>query len=419
MIYSSSTDSTVAYQVPALGPRPISGDCPASPTDRPVKRRLSIAIATAGRFHVLDLARELHNLGHHVRFYSYVPRARALRFGLPGECHVSLLPVVLLGVAWEQIAPRVMPRLRERILYALLNHAVMMRLRPCDVFICMSGIYLEAARFAKGWYGAAIWLHRGSRHILSQDEILAAVPGAERPSPFAIRRELEGYGLADRIVIQAGHVEESFRRDPAAHAKLFRNPTGTSLSMFPLRCKKPPLEFFTLIYVGSWSLRKGCDVLAEAIRRMDGVQLKHVGAIGDCAFPLADPRFTHLDPVLQPDLTRFYAEADLFVLASREEGLSAVLIQALASGLPIVCTEHTGGADLAHTPALAASITIVPHDDVGALVGAIRKWRDRWLRQERLPELEETDRKTLSWAAYARRYSDELLARVSTGRRDA
>ena len=36
-------------------------------------RRLRIAIATAGRFHVLDLARELNALGYAVDFYSYVP----------------------------------------------------------------------------------------------------------------------------------------------------------------------------------------------------------------------------------------------------------------------------------------------------------------------------------------------------------
>ena len=44
---------------------------------------MQIAIAAAGRFHVLDLARELHALGHRVRFYSYVPRSRAGPSGFP------------------------------------------------------------------------------------------------------------------------------------------------------------------------------------------------------------------------------------------------------------------------------------------------------------------------------------------------
>jgi glycosyltransferase involved in cell wall biosynthesis len=379
-------------------------------------RRLNIAIATPGRFHVLDLARELHALGHHVRFYSYVPRARARHFGLPDECHVSLLPLVLPAVAWQRLMPRLMPRMRERVLYVLLNRGVMMRLHPCNVFICMSGIYLEAARFAKKRYGATIWLERGSRHILSQDEILASIPGAERPSPLAIRRELAGYALADRIVIPSHHVGESFRSDGSIYAKLFYNPYGVDLAMFPLRREKALADPVTFLFVGTWCLRKGCDLLAAAVMQAAGTRLIHIGAIGDLDLPANDDQFVHVDPMPQRELARFYAAADVFVLASREDGLGVVLPQALASGLPLICTDRTGGADLAHTPALAARITVVPHDDVGALACAIAGWRDRWHGGDRLPRLSEADREKLSWAAYARRYSDELFARVSPDR---
>jgi glycosyltransferase involved in cell wall biosynthesis len=351
-----------------------------------------------------------------VRFYSYVPRARARRFGLPDECHVSLLPLALPAAAWQQLMPRLMPKTHERVLYALLNRSVMMRLRPCDVFICMSGIYLEAARFAKQRYRAIIWLERGSRHILSQDEILASIPGVERPGPLVIRRELAGYELADRVVVPSQHVAESFRRDRSSYAKLFYNPYGVDLGMFPQCPKKAPTEPISFLFVGTWCLRKGCDVLAAAMMQVPGVRLTHVGPIGDLDFPTVDDRFVHVDPVRQPELSRFYAAADVFVLASREDGFGVVLSQALASGLPLICTDRTGGADLAHTPALAARIMVVPHDDVGALACAIAGWRDRWHCGERLPRLSEADREKLSWATSARRYSDELFARVSPDR---
>jgi alpha-maltose-1-phosphate synthase len=379
-----------------------------------VTRRLNIAIATSGRFHVLDLARELHALGHHVRFYSDVPRARARHFGLPDECHVSLLPLVLPAVAWQRLIPHLMPRMRECVLYASLNRAVMMRLSPCDVFICMSGIYLEAARFAKARYGATIWLERGSRHILSQDEILAAIPGAQRPSPLAIRRELAGYALADRVVIPSHHVAESFRRDGAAYAKLFYNPYGVDLAMFPLCAKRAPAEPISLLFVGIWCLRKGCDLLAEAVRKVPGARLTHVGAIGDLDFPTGDDRFVHVDPVPQPELSRFYAAADVFVLASREDGFGMVLSQALASGLPVICTDRTGGADLAYTPAIAARITVIPAGGIKTLRDAIAAWCDRLRSRADLPPLAAADRETLSWAGYGRRYSDELISRGAT-----
>lgn len=370
-------------------------------------RKLEVAIATAGRFHVLDLARELHAIGHHVKFYSYLSGSRVHKFGLSEECHVSLLPFVAPMLAWHQFSPWFAPRLRERILNAALNRSVMMRLVPCDVFICMSGIYLEAAREAKRRYGAQIWLERGSSHILAQDEILSGIPGAERPSASTIRRELAGYTLADKIVIPSIHVEESFRDNQAAvQTKIFRNPYGVDLQMFPRRPSRPRNEPFTFLFVGTWSLRKGCDLLSTAVKKTRGVRLLHIGGIGDLKFPQDCARFSHFDAVQPWELAKFYGSADAFVLASREEGLSTVIAQALAIGLPVVCTDRTGGADLSHTSALAERITVVPHDDPAALSDAMAQYRDRtrgW------PPLSDADRETLSWAAYARRYNDELL----------
>ena len=371
-------------------------------------RRLRIAIATAGRFHVLDLARELNALGYAVDFYSYVPEVRAMGFGLPAACHRSLLPFAVPALALERFAPAVPVPLREWLLYKSLNLAVAIRLRACDLFIGMSGIYLEAARYAKQRFGAAIWLERASQHILSQDEILAGIPGARRPSSLAIDRELAGYALADRIGIPSLHVEESFRRDPAAHAKLFRNPYGVDLTMFPSVKQHNSGDEFTLLFVGSWSLRKGCDLLESAIKQISGTRLIHVGTISDLAFPNDDSRFVHRDSVPQTELRHFYAEADAFVLASREEGLAFVLPQALASGLPVICTDRTGGPDLAHTPALAKRITIIPHDDLSGLAGAIGGLRQRRKAGVHLPPLADSDRETLSWKAYGRRYADQI-----------
>jgi starch synthase len=371
--------------------------------------RLRVAIATAGRFHVLDAARELHALGHDVKFYSYVPLRRAVRFGLPPECHVSLLPFALPGLALERFPDRVRPPFTEWLLYKALNHGLAMRLSACDVFICMSGIYLEAAKFAKRRFGAAIWLDRSSQHILSVDRILAAVPGAERPSSLTIERELAGYELADRIVIASTHVERSFIQHGTDQAKLFLNPLGVDLAMFPPVERRNPTKTITIIFAGTWSLQKGCDLLTSAVRSVPDARLLHVGAIGDLAFPEGDARLVHIDPVPQPELSRFYAEGDIFVLASRQDGFGAVLAQALASGLPVICTDHTGGANLAHTSTLADRIIVVRHNDTHALAAAISAVGARLRAGLRPAPLSENDRNILSWAAYGQRFHAELM----------
>jgi glycosyltransferase involved in cell wall biosynthesis len=273
----------------------------------------------------------------------------------------------------------------------------------------MSGIYLDAACYARRSFGARIWIDRASRHVLSQDEILAAIPGADRPSPLTIRRELAGYSLADRIAVPSYHVMKSFERDVSLGSKLFRNPFGVDLAMFPRRGNvKAAGKDINLIFVGTWSYRKGCDILISVIKRLQNARLVHLGAIGDIQFPSNDRKFIHFDPVVQSRVYQFYQGADVFVLASREEGLSTALIQALAGGLPVICTDRTGGADLAHTPGLAERITVIPHDDAEALTMAVLELHDRLRNGFVFSELSDADRETLSWKEYAKRYCEAI-----------
>ena len=381
----------------------------------PAGSRLRIGIATSGRFHLLDLARELDALGIDVRFYSYVSRKRAKRFGLPARCHVALLPFLFPLVAIERLFPRVLPRTIERLMCWALDTLVILRMRRCDVFVCMSGMYLSAPRFAKWRYGALVVLHRASRHILSQRDILARLSKAKQVTPFMVRRELQGYAIADRIAVPSFHVVESFAPWPEHAWKLFLNPFGVALEQFPLRGGPLPPEP-TVLFVGHWSYQKGVDVLAEAISEMEGVRLVHVGALVDAPFPTNHSKYIHHDPVPQWELKTFYRSAHVFALASREEGLAFVILQALASGLPIVCTERTGGADLSRMPGLARLISVVPTDDPPALRSALAQALKDATGDTGVAPITEAERETLSWRGYVLRdlhFMNEMLQRAA------
>jgi glycosyltransferase involved in cell wall biosynthesis len=363
--------------------------------------RLRVGIATAGRFHLLDLARELDELGLDVRFYSYVPRDLAEKFGLPGRCHVAMFPFLFPLVGLARLFPRLFPRAVERLLCWALDALIILRMRRCDVFICMSGMYLQAPRFARWRYGARVILHRGSRHILSQKEILARLPQSQQVTRFMVRRELHGYAVADKIAVPSMHVVESFKPWPDHAHKLFVDPYGVDLGQFPLRKRAlPPTP--TVLFVGNWSYQKGVDVLTSAIAEMDSVRLIHVGALIDAPFP-DDPRFVHHEPVPQWELKEFYAAAHVFALASRQDGLAMVLCQALASGLPLVCTDRTGGADLGFL-GLGRLIRVVPAEDTAALRYALRQSLDDALGKTSVAPITEAEREMLSWRAYAIRH---------------
>jgi glycosyltransferase involved in cell wall biosynthesis len=368
---------------------------------------MRIGIASLGRFHVLDLARELDALGEDVSFYSYVPRKRAERFGLPARCHRGFFPAVAPLLAWQHKAPRFWPAGQERAMAHALDAAVIARMAPCDVFICMSGMYLGAARYAKRKYGARIYLERGSQHVVAQRRILESLGAASRPTEFIVAREQAGYDLADRIAVPSLPVMHSFMAvAPQLQSKLFVNPYGVDLEMFPQRSGARPDGPHRVLFVGGWSRRKGVDVLMQAIQALPEVQLTHVGGLVDLPFPQGDAQFTHVGPVPQWQLKDHYARADVMVLASREEGLALVQPQALASGLPLVCTNRTGGADLALSPELARRISVVAPDDAAALAEALSAALDA--HRDRAP-LPDPDRALLSWPAYGMRYRAEIL----------
>ena len=376
---------------------------------------MKIAIATTGRFHVLDLARELSLLGHDVAFYSYLPQRRSVRFGLPPQCHRGLLFWLFPLLVLQLFAGRRLKQLVDPWLLRYADWLIALRLQPCDIFIGMSGLCIQSAIVARNRYGAKVFIERGSRHILSQKEILdaikATVPEMDTVPAYAVTRNLKSTILADVVVVPSVHVAKSFTERGFNPDRLFVNPYGVDLNQF-VPTPTPDDATPTVIYVGSWSYQKGCDLLSAALIRFNGrVQLLHVGELADAPFP-TQTWFQHRDPVPQWQLKDWYSQAHVFVLASRQEGLALVQAQALACGLPVVCTDRTGGSDLASLIGLEHGVLVIKSDDVDALVAGIEEmlnWAFKEYNCKQSRDLLGDARHRLSWAAYGARYSSYLL----------
>jgi glycosyltransferase involved in cell wall biosynthesis len=170
-----------------------------------------------------------------------------------------------------------------------------------------------------------------------------------------------------------------------------------------------PLE---LLSVGAIVPRKAYDILVRALgtlkdqdwrltiagptdRSPEALAAVRV-AIGEAG--LAD-RIALVGPVNQERLADLYASADAFLLASLYEGYGMVLAEAMARGLPIVCT--TGGA-AAETVPDDAAIKVPPGEERALSLAVQRIVHDTALRRrmaeaswaagQRLPRWEETAR---------------------------
>jgi glycosyltransferase involved in cell wall biosynthesis len=164
------------------------------------------------------------------------------------------------------------------------------------------------------------------------------------------------------------------------------------------------------LFCGQMIVRKGVDLLLEAFAGVENARLLLVGREAELPALLAK-----LPPAVrarveyagfQPpeELPRFFSRADAFILPSRHDGWGVVVNQALAAGLPLLCSDAVGAAhDLIEqnkngvmfragsVAALRAALQLVASD---------RKLRERWGENSRARAAEWTpERGAEKWAA--------------------
>ncbi|NDV27481.1 glycosyltransferase family 4 protein [Desulfovibrio sp. JC010] len=142
------------------------------------------------------------------------------------------------------------------------------------------------------------------------------------------------------------------RTEPGLPVNIIPNGVDTdSHHPAPQRADGPP----QLLLVGRLTRQKGVDILLEALSYSNisrDVRLDIVGNGDERAaleaqakqLGLAD-RVTFHSYLRGEALRRQYQKADIFVLPSRDEGLPNVLLEAAASGLPVLTTRAGGCPD--------------------------------------------------------------------------
>lgn len=217
--------------------------------------------------------------------------------------------------------------------------------------------------------------------------------------PLAEREEQERR-LADAIVTPSGFVVESLKDEGVPAHKVDVVPYPTDLAAFAPKRREPRQGPLRVLFLGSLSLRKGVPYLLESAARLGpaAVTVRAVGSIeldwGRLGGYAAVAEFPGRVP--RSRVAEELDWADVLCMPSLWEGQSLVTNEALAAGLPVICTPNTGS-----RVRDGVDGRIVPARDVEALTEALERYvQDRGLVREH-SERAIRDRGRLGFDAYA------------------
>ncbi len=225
------------------------------------------------------------------------------------------------------------------------------------------------------------------------------------------RRKDEEIAQADHILTVSELARQSYLAAGVPADRVTSVPMGATLKDFAPSPKPVQEDVFTFLFVGQAGPRKGMDLLLQAARQLSdngldfnvqvagGIDASMQDAINEASAVQA------LGYLGRPALVEALQAADCLVLPSRHDSFGRVVVEALATGTPVLVSEHVGAKEV-----ITEDVTgwTVPAEDAGALADRMRwcithRGEVRAMRDDAVQTAQQ-----YSWAAYRKRVVDVI-----------
>lgn len=328
-----------------------------------------ILITHPGRQHSHQAALALAGAGMLAGYWSGVPSLVTQARWVPERFRGRYAPLALSDeLTRPAIWTPAMRRLGDRLPRALASRVDLL---ACRLFDRWAAARLATARAqaviaceisalatfrAARSLGMTTILDAPSIHHRAQDQVQPTL------DPPALHRRLARIkdaevALADHVLTVSELARASYVAAGVEQAKVFAVTLGADPDVFVGRevSDEPPrteVAPFVFLFAGASIRRKGFDLLLDAFARVHAAcpsaRLRIAGPAGDAAslLPARAEGIEVLGPMDQASLARELRCADCLVLPSRHDSFGMVVVEALASGTPVLVSEMVGAKDL-------------------------------------------------------------------------
>lgn len=236
-------------------------------------------------------------------------------------------------------------------------------IEPTGIFHFVAGLGLQTSKALKK-QGTLTICDVRAEHVDIQEEILANeydYLGLNYQSqPSALReRLLEECHTSDFMILPSRYVQETYAAKAIPSTKMFVVPYGVDVSRFKgvnapdLVLESNGQNLFRIIFVGNVIPLKGLHYLLDAFQKLAvrNSELLIVGSIDPAYKAVLDRGFSQtnvrfLGRIPQIDLWRYYKQSSVFVLPSLSDSFGLVVVEAMAAGLPVIVSDHTGAKEM-------------------------------------------------------------------------
>jgi glycosyltransferase involved in cell wall biosynthesis len=275
-------------------------------------------------------------------------------------------------------------------------------------FIAWTGSDVNAIHFVhNGWYKSGYYPFQLTGGLYAAYQLLFTRLNAwcER---WAFRRARVLVPVSEKVSSELVSLGISRDKIRVIHSGVDNVKFSPDLSQTSQRERfKLPEDPFMLLFAGDLrNARKNLDtVLRALVKCPPNVHLAVAGGVANSPYPamaaaLGVAERVHFVGMIR-DMPTLMRCADAFVFPSRYEAMSLVLLEALASALPVITVHTTGGAEVVTQE---CGIVLDDPDNETALAEAISLIASDPLRAREMGQAAQALAATLSWQTMAARY---------------